>query len=101
MANKDAVKKLKAFLESTPPGVPVCIPELAEEKSRNPMVLIPNPGTYWRVLAVAPAILELHCDVDDGVRRFYASKKNAPVLASGSWSTSVGTAVHSRRPMRS
>ena len=78
MANKDAVKKLKAFLESTPPGVPVCIPELAEEKSRNPMVLIPNPGTYWRVLAVAPAILELHCDVDDGVRRFYASKKNAP-----------------------
>ena len=78
MANKDAVKKLQAFLESTPPGVPVCIPELAEEKSRNPMVLIPNPGTYWRVMAVAPAILELHCDVDDGFRRFYASKKNAP-----------------------
>ena len=72
----DGVKKFKAFLESTSPGVPVCIPELAEEKSRNPRVIIPNPGTYWRVMKVGPAILELHCDVDDGVRRFAASDKN-------------------------
>ena len=57
------------FLESTPPNIPVCIPGLATEYT---------PGPYLEVKKVAPARLELHCDVDDGVRRFDASKENRP-----------------------
>ena len=34
--------------------------------------------THWAVQKVAPKRLELHCAVDDGVRRFDASVKNRP-----------------------
>ena len=72
MANKDAVEKLKVFLESTPPNIPARIPGTAEE--RFPMA--PGGSRYWAVVSSAPVRLELHCDVDDGVRRFDASKQN-------------------------
>ena len=67
MASKDPVEALKAFLESTPPNVPVRIPAPATED--------PLHGT-WYVSAV-PKRLQIHCDVDDGVRRFDASKQNS------------------------
>ncbi len=67
MASKDPVEALKAFLESTPPNISVCIPGLATED--------PLHGT-WDVSAV-PKRLQIHCDVDDGVRRFDASKQNS------------------------
>ena len=70
MANKDAVEKLKAFLESTPPNIPKRIPGLATEIS-----LAGGHRAYWK--ADAPERLQLHCDVDDGVRRFDASKQNS------------------------
>ena len=74
MTNKDAVEELKAFLESRPLNIPVRIPGLATEHTSEF-----SPGTsYLKVKEVAPARLELHCDVDDGVRRFDASKDNRP-----------------------
>ena len=71
MASKDAAEKLKAFLESTPPNTPARIPGIATEIS-------PAGGrrAYWK--ADAPERLQLHCDVDDGVRRFDASEENLP-----------------------
>ena len=71
MANKDAVEKLKVFLESTPPNIPARIPVIATDISP-----VGGRRTYWK--ADAPERLQLHCDVDDGVRRFDASEENRP-----------------------
>ena len=73
MTSKAAVEELKVFLESTPPNTPVCIPGLVTEQQ-----LGYKPGTYLKVEKVAPELLQLHCDVDDGVRRFDASEENSP-----------------------
>ena len=73
MSSKDAVEKLKVFLESTPPNIKARIPELAEED-------FPAASGGWRrwvVVSSVPKRLELHCDVDDGVRRFDASAENS------------------------
>ena len=72
------LERLRAFLESEPPGVPVRIPELAEEGSLPPGIIISDTDTYLAVRRVAPKILMLHCDLDDGVRRFQASQHNDP-----------------------
>ena len=72
MTSKDPVEELKTFLESKPPNIPVLIPGLAIEHSPGFSV------TLWTVEKVAPKRLELHCAVDDGVRRFDASEKNTP-----------------------
>ena len=71
MANKDAVEQLKVFLESTPPNIPARIPVIATDISP-----VGARRTYWK--ADAPERLQLHCDVDDGVRRFDASEENRP-----------------------
>ena len=73
MASKDAIQKLKVFLESTPPNIPERIPGLAKKQ------LKPITGGSiwcWEVESSGPKLLELHCDKDDGVRRFDASKQN-------------------------
>ena len=72
MANNDAVEKLKEFLESTPPNIPARIPGLATE-----YFPAGGLGAYWQATD-APKRLHLHCDVDDGVRRFDASEENRP-----------------------
>ena len=72
MTSKDAVEELKTFLESKPPNSAVRIPGLAIEYPADFSV------THWAVQKVAPKRLELHCAVDDGVRRFDASVKNRP-----------------------
>ena len=73
MASKDKGEKLKAFLESTPPNIPARIPGLAEEQFSGAAF---SGSRYWQIVSSVPRRLELHCDVDDGVRRFDASKKN-------------------------
>ena len=70
MASQDVIKKLKAFLESTPPNIPARIPGLATEYTP-----VGSPRAGWQAKA-APKRLRLHCDVDDGVRRFDASEEN-------------------------
>ena len=72
MASKDKGEKLKAFLESTPPNIPARIPGLAEEQLSRAF----GSSKYWEVVSSGPRRLELHCDEDDGVRRFDASKRN-------------------------
>ena len=73
---------MRGFLESTPSNVPVCIPGLAEQLSSHPVFLaagFPQNGPmYWAVKEIAPNVLMLHCDLDDGVRRFDALKENSP-----------------------
>ena len=71
MASKDAVEKLKVFLESTPSNISKCIPGLATQ-------ILPAGGhrAYWK--ADTPERLQLHCDVDDGVRRFSSETSNRP-----------------------
>ena len=69
---KVAFLKLKVFLELEPPNTPVRIPELAEQVRNK------YDQTNWKVRRVAPKLLQLHCDVDDGVRRFDASEENSP-----------------------
>ena len=73
MDNNEAVAKLKAFLEATPPNCAVVIPGLATQR-HFPVA----PRVRW-IVDVAPERLQLHCDVDDGVRRFgfdtYASNR--------------------------
>ena len=74
MGSKDAGEKLKVFLESTPPNIKARIPGLAKEH------LPPTSGggsRWWVVVSSGPRRLELHCDVDDGVRRFEASDENS------------------------
>ena len=66
MASKDSLEALKAFLQSTPPNISVRIPGLATEDLRR---------STWEVSA-SPKRLQLHCNVDDGVRRFDASRLN-------------------------
>ena len=70
MASNEAVAELRAFLEATPPNCPVVIPGLAQLRH---FPVAPSPR--WSV-DVAPQRLQLHCDVDDGVRRFDASASN-------------------------
>ena len=80
-SSKDELEEMRAFLESTPPNVSVCIPGLAEQlhSSGFPGGGLPSKSrSYWTVRTVAPKRLELHCDVDDGVRRFDAVKENSP-----------------------
>ena len=64
MASNKVVVELKAFLEATPPNCAVVIPGLATQPYFQGV-----PGGSWSV-GVAPKRLQLHCDVDDGVRRF-------------------------------
>ena len=64
MANRKVVADLKAFLEATPPNRAVVVPGLATEPYFQG-----NAGGNWSV-DVVPKWLRLHCDVDDGVRRF-------------------------------
>ena len=74
MGSKDAVEKLKVFLESTPPNMKARIPGLAK------VHLLTTSGAdsrRWVVGGSGPRRLELHCDVDDGVRRFEASDENS------------------------
>ena len=66
MARNEAVAELRAFLEATPPNCPVVIPGLA---ARQHFQGVPVPGGSWSVGVVLKR-LQLHCDVDDGVRRF-------------------------------
>ena len=74
MGSKDAVEKLKVFLESTPPNIKARIPGLAKEQFST----ISGGGSMrWVVVSSGPMRLELHCDVDDGVRRFDASDENS------------------------
>ena len=68
MTSTKAVEELKAFLESTPPNTSALIPGLATKHLKG------SPGVrayYWDV-TVAPKRLQIHCDADDGVRRFDA-----------------------------
>ena len=64
MASNKAVVELKAFLEETPPNCPAAIPGVAA-----PPHLQRGAGGQW-VPGVVPKRLQLHCEVDDGVRRF-------------------------------
>ena len=66
MASKEPVEELKAFLESTSPNIPVYIPGLATKDSLHGM---------WDVSA-NPKRLQIHCDIDDGVRRFDTLTRN-------------------------
>ena len=76
MANNKAVAELKAFLEATPPNCAVVIPGLAtQQRSQGG-----RGAPVFRWIVVAPERLQLHCDVDDGVRRFDASASNNPGL---------------------
>ena len=70
MASNKAVAELKAFLEATPPNCPVVIPGLATLQHFQGGPGGPGgPSGLWSV-GLAPKRLQLHCDVDDGVRRF-------------------------------
>lgn len=64
MTNNKPVTELKGFLEETPPNCPVVIPGLAIQHRFQGV-----PSSRWSVSA-APKCLQLHCDVDDGLRRF-------------------------------
>ena len=77
MINKEVVAALKAFLEDKPANCPVVIPGLATQPRIQGV-----PDGQWRV-PVFPKRLHLHCDVDDGVRRFDASTNNR--LGLGFW----------------
>ena len=70
----EAEEGLRMFLESTPPNIPVCIPGLVKEPQSD----FNSGSTHWTVDNVAPHLLQLHCDVDDGIRRFDASEENSP-----------------------
>ena len=63
MASKEGAAELKAFLEAIPPNCPAVIPGLATKTYVQGV-----PGGQW-ILGV-PKRLNLHCDGDDGVRRF-------------------------------
>ncbi len=64
MASNKAIAELKVFLETTPPNCPVVIPGIAA-----PPYLQRSLGGQW-IVGVVPKRLQLHCHVDDGVRRF-------------------------------
>ena len=74
MASKDAIQKLKVFLESTPPNISARIPGLAKKQLN---AITGGSVWCWEVESSGPKLLELHCDKDDGVRRFAASKQNS------------------------
>ena len=76
MASNEAVAELKAFLEATPPNCPVDIPGLATRRR------LPSGHVGPWGVGVTPQRLQLHCAVDDGVRRFEfdASASNRPGL---------------------
>jgi hypothetical protein len=63
LASNRAIAKLQAFLETTPPNCPARIPGVATLKYYQ------DNRFHW-VAEVVPKRLQLHCDVDDGVRRF-------------------------------
>lgn len=74
-----ASEELGGFLEKTPPNRPVVIPELAKVSGFEN-----RPGgrvVHWTVNP-PPQLLHLHCDADDGVRRFSfdRSASSAPGL---------------------
>lgn len=76
MASNRAIAELQAFLEATPPNCPVVIPGLATQRRIQGRLVQP---VHW-IVGVAPKRLRLHCDKDDGVRRFDASESNDPGL---------------------
>ena len=100
MASKDKGEKLKGFLESTAPNIPARIPGLAKEQWSGGVKTV-GGSRYWEVVSSGPRRLELHCDVDDGVRRFDASRKNDLDRGFQFLKYVCGTAVNTRRPMRS
>ena len=71
----DGFNKFEAFLKSTPPNIPAQIPGIAEQ-AHNDI----TGRMYWEVMRIAPDLLELHCNVDAGVRRFDALEENKPGL---------------------
>ncbi len=77
MASNEAVAELRAFLEATSPNRPLVIPGLATPRRTQGGV---GPAFVHWTVDVAPERLQLHCDVDDGVRRFDASARNHPGL---------------------
>ena len=70
MTDQETLEELRAFLESTPPSVSKRIPGLAAVNTKI------RTYTSWYVRPAAPALLWLHCDVDNGVRRFGALETN-------------------------
>ena len=68
MTSTKAIEELKAFLESTPPNTPALIPGLATKHLKG----APGARAYYWDVTVAPERLQIHCDADDGVRRFDA-----------------------------
>ena len=71
-SNKDALEEMKAFLESAPPNVSVRISGLAKERVSGEF----GASRYWELVGFNPSRLDLHCNVDDGVRRFSAPESN-------------------------
>ena len=71
-SNKDALEEMKAFLESAPPNVSVRISGLAKERVSGEF----GASRYWELVGFTPSRLDLHCNVDDGVRRFSAPESN-------------------------
>lgn len=67
MAGNEAMTEMRRFLEATPPNCPVVIPGLARPARTQG---IPNPSVVRWTVSGAPERVRLHCDVDDGVRRF-------------------------------
>jgi len=59
--------KLREFLERTPPNTPVVIPDLA--KVRGFEERFGGRVVHWTVNP-PPEFVRLHCEADDGVRRF-------------------------------
>ena len=73
-SNKDALEEMKVFLESVPPNVSVRIPGLAKECVGGEF----GATRYWEIVdSSSPSRLDLHCNVDDGARRFSASESNS------------------------
>ncbi len=77
--NHRASAKLKEFLEKIPPNTSAVIPEFA--KARGLESGPGGPVIRWHVHP-PPELIQLHCEPDDGVRRFSLDKpgSNAPGL---------------------
>ena len=77
MARNDAVAQLKAFLEATPPNCPVVISGFTAQQYLHNV-----RGSGWLV-GIVPMRLQLHCDADDGVRRFECNDSASDKLRIG------------------
>ena len=70
MTSQQRYQKLKAFLESKPPNTSERILELLRGQQQS------NGSMRWYVRPDAPQRLELHCEVDDDIRRFEGLDEN-------------------------